>query len=379
MSEQTTTSAPPPDPPPRKRLERTPDDRMVFGIAGGIAKYLGIDSTVVRIAIVGLTILGGAGALLYIAALLLMPEPGGEAPIARGEGRGRAVAVAGLILLGLIAFAVLAAIGSVIGWLLIPAAFLVVAGVLAWWIASGERPAGTPGEILKRAALGIAILIICFALALGGAYAAGTGSGALAAGLVIGAGIVLVAAAFARPARWLILPALSLALSAGFVSAAGIDLDGGVGDREYRPTSAAEIREEYKLGVGELIVDLRNADLPPGDHKLNIDLGVGHALLLVPRDVCVATVGEVGVGAIEVFGSENGGIDVGFDDARTATAGNPRIVLDGDVGMGFLEVNHRRIDHRDDRWDGHGRVDASGNEACVGGAARAGAGLGPVG
>ena len=379
MSEETTTATPPPDPPPRKRLERTPDDRMVFGIAGGIAKYLGVDSTVVRIAIVALTILGGAGALLYIAALLLMPEPGGEAPIARGEGRGRAVAVAGLIVLGLIAFAVLAAIGSVIGWLLIPAAFLVVAGVLAWWIASGERPAGTPGEILKRAALGIAILIICFALALGGAYAAGTGSGALAAGLVIGAGIVLVAAAFARPARWLILPALSLALSAGFVSAAGIDLDGGVGDREYRPTSAADIRGEYKLGVGELIVDLRGANLPAGDHDLHIDLGVGHALLLVPENVCVATQGEVGVGAIEVFGSENGGIDVGFDDARNATGGNPRIVLDGDVGVGFLEVNHRRIDHRDDHWDDDGGVDASGNEACVGGAARAGAGLGPVG
>ena len=75
---------------------------------------------------------------------------------------------------------------------------------------------------------------------------------------------MLVAAAFARPARWLILPALSLALSAGFVTAAGIDLDGGIGDREYRPTAATDIRDSYKLGVGELVVDLRQADLPAG-------------------------------------------------------------------------------------------------------------------
>ncbi len=377
MSDETTTATQPPDPPPpRKRLERSPDDRMLFGVAGGIGAYLGVDATIVRIVTVGLTVLGGVGAMLYIAALLLMPEPGGKAPISGGEGRGQALGVAGAIVLGLIAFAILAAIGAVIGWILFPVAFLVAAGVLAWWLASGERPTGSPGQILKRAGLGLALLGLCFAVALGGAFAAGTGSGALGAGLVIGAGAVLVAAAFARPARWLILPALSLALAAGFVTAAGIDLDGGMGDREYRPTAANDIRESYKLGVGELVVDLRQADLPAGDRPLHIDVGVGHALLLVPEDVCVATKGDVGVGAIGVFDSENGGIDVNLDDARSASAGTPRIVLDGDVGMGYLEVAHRRIDHS---GPDHDAADASGNDACVGGAARAGAGLGPIG
>ena len=54
--------------------------------------------------------------------------------------------------------------------------------------------------------------------------------------VVILAGVAILAGAFVRPVRWLVLPALALALSAGTVSAAGIDLDGGVGERDYRPT-----------------------------------------------------------------------------------------------------------------------------------------------
>ncbi len=80
MDEQTPPtepqSLPRPTTPPQRRLERSKDDRMFTGVAGGIAKYLGVDATLVRIVTVGLTLLGGAGALLYIAALLLMPEEG---------------------------------------------------------------------------------------------------------------------------------------------------------------------------------------------------------------------------------------------------------------------------------------------------------------
>lgn len=382
MNDETTTTQPapePPPPPPRKRLERSGDDRMLFGVAGGIAKYLGVDATVVRIVAVGLTMLGGAGLLLYLAALLLMPEAGGEAPIARGEGRGQALGVVGVIILGLVAFGVVAVIGAVIGWVLFPVAFLVVAGILAWWIASGERPAGSPGAILKRAGLGLVLLAVCFALALGGGWAAAQGSGALGAGLVIGAGAVLVAAAFTRPARWLILPALSLGLAAAFATATGIDLDGGIGEREHRPTTAADVRDRYELGIGELVVDLRQAELPPGDRHIEIKTGIGHAVVLVPEDVCVATDAQVGMGAVDAFDSESDGVDVDHSDTRTAPPGTTRIVLSGDIGIGMLDVHHqerhgdRHGPDRDGTWND---FDAGGNDACVGGAARAGSGVG---
>src|SRR4051794_19749762 len=171
MDEQTPPtdpqSPPPPDEPPPKRLERSKSDRMLTGVAGGIARYLGVDATLVRIVVVGLTILGGAGALLYIAGLLLMPEEGEPAPaLFRGGegGRGQALTVLGLVVLAIAAFAALAVVGAVIGWVLFPVAFLLIAGLFAWWIASGERPSGTPGEILKRAGLGIGLLLVCLAV-----------------------------------------------------------------------------------------------------------------------------------------------------------------------------------------------------------------------
>ena len=46
-------------------------------------------------------------------------------------------------------------------------------------------------------------------------------------------------------------------MSAGTVAAAGIDLKGGIGQREYRPGSTADLRDRYRLGMGELLVDLR--------------------------------------------------------------------------------------------------------------------------
>lgn len=385
MDDQTPPTQPEPEqptPPPRPRLERSRGDRMVSGVCGGIARYMGVDANLVRIVAIGLALLGGAGVLLYLAALLLLPEEGSPStPVGDAGGRAQAATVLGVIVLACAAFAGLAVIGAVIGWILFPVAFLVVAGLFAWWVASGERPAGSTGEILKRAALGLLLLAVCFVLALGGAWATGAGSGAVGAGLVIGAGAVLVAAAFARPARWLILPALSLGLAAGFVAATGIELEGGIGERQHRPTAERDVRHSYKLGVGELVVDLRKVDLQPGDRPIEVQLGVGHAVVLVREDVCVTTKAQVGVGAVDAFDSESHGIDVAHDDTRTAPPGTPRLVLDGDVGIGMLDVHHSRFegDWRDHRDRGDARFEPGGNDACVEGEERAGSGGGPNG
>src|SRR3954466_4329140 len=104
MDEQTPPTepqSPQPEPPPQRRLERSPTDRMLAGVCGGIARYFGVDATVVRIIAVGLTLLGGAGVLLYIAALLLMPEESAEARALSLSGQGRtqaATAIAVVVL-----------------------------------------------------------------------------------------------------------------------------------------------------------------------------------------------------------------------------------------------------------------------------------------
>jgi phage shock protein PspC (stress-responsive transcriptional regulator) len=63
-------------------LRRPAGDRMLAGVAAGIADYLGVDPTIVRIAIVVLTFIGGAGIPLYLAGWLLIPEEGSDQSLA---------------------------------------------------------------------------------------------------------------------------------------------------------------------------------------------------------------------------------------------------------------------------------------------------------
>ncbi|MEA2290587.1 MAG: hypothetical protein QOD55_2584 [Solirubrobacteraceae bacterium] len=68
-----------------RRLHRSPDDRMIGGVCGGLAQHLGIDPLVVRVAAVALALAGGAGLAAYLAAWLLAPlgpaaAPGTAAP-----------------------------------------------------------------------------------------------------------------------------------------------------------------------------------------------------------------------------------------------------------------------------------------------------------
>jgi phage shock protein C len=47
---------------------------MIFGVAGGLARYLNIDSSIVRLVWVLLVLAAGTGILLYILAAVLIPE-----------------------------------------------------------------------------------------------------------------------------------------------------------------------------------------------------------------------------------------------------------------------------------------------------------------
>jgi phage shock protein PspC (stress-responsive transcriptional regulator) len=70
------------DQPAARQLRRSSDDKMLGGVAGGIARYLNADATLVRIIIAALALFTGAGVALYVAAWLLIPEDGEDQPIA---------------------------------------------------------------------------------------------------------------------------------------------------------------------------------------------------------------------------------------------------------------------------------------------------------
>ena len=65
-------------------LTRPVNDRMVAGVAAGLARYLGADVTIIRIVLVVLAFVGGAGVPIYLAGWLLIPEEGSDESIAGG-------------------------------------------------------------------------------------------------------------------------------------------------------------------------------------------------------------------------------------------------------------------------------------------------------
>ncbi|WP_238626279.1 PspC domain-containing protein [Aggregatilinea lenta] len=58
----------------QKRLYRSRDERMFAGVCGGVAEYLEVDPTIVRLVFVALTLLGGPGLIVYIVLMLIVPE-----------------------------------------------------------------------------------------------------------------------------------------------------------------------------------------------------------------------------------------------------------------------------------------------------------------
>ena len=68
--------------PEARRLRRSSHDKMLAGVAGGIARYLNADVTLVHVIIAALALFTGAGVALYVAAWLLIPADGEDQSVA---------------------------------------------------------------------------------------------------------------------------------------------------------------------------------------------------------------------------------------------------------------------------------------------------------
>ena len=57
-----------------KKLYRSRSDKMLTGVCGGLAKYLNMDVTIVRLLAVASGLFVGGSLILYIAAALIIPQ-----------------------------------------------------------------------------------------------------------------------------------------------------------------------------------------------------------------------------------------------------------------------------------------------------------------
>ncbi len=127
----------------RLRFPRHPTDRLVSGVAGGLAARVRADSYVVRLAFVLLTLAGGVGVVAYALAWVLSdpPEPDAQAALPMPE---RSVAI-GLVTLA--ALLLLRALRLWPGDALMMSAVVVAAGSALVW--HGER-ATAPADPFER-------------------------------------------------------------------------------------------------------------------------------------------------------------------------------------------------------------------------------------
>jgi phage shock protein PspC (stress-responsive transcriptional regulator) len=352
-------------------LRRRANDRVIGGVAAGIADYLNIDPVLVRAIFVGLVIFGGAGVVLYLGAWLLIPVEGqNQSPFEQALPRFGWLPTVVLILASA-AFLFGVVLPSVNGGFYIDGwavgiLVLVVIGIYLLRRGGGSEshaaavpptavaptatqtlaPTPPPATVVPRpqappSPLGWYITAATL-IAIGVAAMLDRASDlSLLPGqyfglalTVIGAGL-LIGSWWGR-ARVLILPALlvlMLGIPAAFLT---VPLEGGVGDRTIAPTSASELQNGYQLAAGRLELDL--TQLPVGTEPVNLDasIAMGGLQVIVPEHSQVHVNTDVGFGATYVMGASQGGTNL---DHQYEFGDLGRLfVLDLSAGIGSIEV-----------------------------------------
>jgi phage shock protein PspC (stress-responsive transcriptional regulator) len=275
---------------------------MVAGVCGGLARYFDIHPAFYRVGFVVLTLLGGAGILIYAAAALVIPDEGKEDSVATAALRNRrdrpwpliGLALVGVALASLLSHATLWPHGD--AWIL-----LLIAGAAILWVTRHSNRAATgdaatlaaeDSRRLRRVGKGLAIAV-------------GT------------------------------LVALALVAAAIFASIFHVHVGRGVGDRSYVVAGAGDLHRNYRLGIGDLTVDLRNVSFPTGETQVGARVDVGNLRVVVPDGVALRVHGDAQLGQVEVLGQTADGRNV---DKKINQTGKRVLVLDAHVGVGKVTV-----------------------------------------
>lgn len=321
-----------PDAPARK-LTLSTSDKHVWGVAAGLGRYFGVDPMLFRVAFGVSVVFGGIGIVAYIAfAAFLTSDNGKPAWI---EDKPRVASLVIIIGLAIAGISTLSPPSFVLGPGLFAVATFTLLGVAGYRSISKEVR-----EDPARLAAKVVLVLIGLAAALGAAVGVGfvvaLGGGVAVAVISMVAGLGLISAGLLGGPRWLILPVLVLVVPLAVVSAADINLEGGVGEKKYAPTSVAELRPEYRVGAGRVELDLREVRFPAGSTQVNVRVGLGEATVLVPAGVCASIDGDIGVGAADIPNRADEGSDISIHEAPK------QLVIKADVGVGHLQVDRER-------------------------------------
>jgi phage shock protein PspC (stress-responsive transcriptional regulator) len=358
-------------------LRRRSDDRVIGGVASGLGDYFNVDPLLIRIGFVGLMVFGGMGILLYAAAWLLVPDEATEQSIAQriagraGIGGGFLAAV--LIVVG--AIMLLNVLGDVARDseavpAVVFALLVILAGVAI--LRRGEPDAVAPAAETPAAAVesttaappprvvvrrpprprsplgwyvmgamlvGVGLLAVVATLLdaeLPPGHYVGLALGVLGIGLIVGT--------WWGSARALILLGVLLVPAAYAASLIDVPIEGGWGSQAFSPTTVQELRGEYRLVGGELILDLTQIDGAGEPIEIAASVAMGQIFVLLPDDAGLELDAAVGGGTMLVLGAHREGTDI--EERYVIDGEGPQFALDLEAGLGEVRVETLQAEDR---------------------------------
>jgi len=293
-----------------KRLERSDSDRILYGVAGGLARYFDIHPAFFRVGFVVLTLLGGSGLLIYAAAALVMPGEGAPDSIATKALRQRRDRPWPLIGLGLLAVAGAVVLSNASFW---PHGdvwvLLAIAGVVILFLTRHGLPEPRPeGEAGEAAALARqdSRRMRRFFKGIGVAFAS----------------------------------AVALVIVAAAITAAvfHVHLGNGIGHREYTVTSASELDRSYEVGIGAVRLDLSQLALPAKETRtVKVRVDIGDARIVVPTGVALHARARARAGDVRVLDDDSNGWEV--ERVVSSPGSRGTLVVDAEVGAGSIRID----------------------------------------
>ncbi len=293
-----------------KRLERSDSDRMLYGVAGGLARYFDIHPAFFRVGFVVLTLLGGSGLLIYAAAALVMPAEGEVDSVATRALRQRRDRPWPLIGLGLLAVA-----GAVL-----------LSNATFW-------PHGDVWVVLAIA--GVAILVLTrhglpeprSENEAGEAVALARQDSHRIRRFFKGVGIAIGS-----------LVALILVATAITAAVFHVHIGNGIGHREYTVTSVSELDPSYEVGIGTVRLDLSQLPLPAGETRtVKVRVDIGDVEVTIPARASLHAKARLRAGDVRVLGDDSNGWEV--ERVVSSSGSQGTLVVDAEVGAGSIRID----------------------------------------
>jgi hypothetical protein len=187
------------------------------------------------------------------------------------------------------------------------AGLLIVGYGLVWLADRLEWIALSPGSLLPLALIGIGVALMVLAWD-------ARHEGVIVLGVIVA--VITVVAALAP------VPAIT----------------SGVGDRTIVVTTIDQLQSEYRLGAGNLVLDL--SDLTFDSHRtVHAEVGVGELRVIVPAEAEIRIEASSGIGEVRFFGERQGGLGVDHSYQTTGySSERAGLLLKLNVGIGQVEV-----------------------------------------